>query len=217
MTTTSKRKIAILGAGSVGGALGKGWAKAGHEVFFAVRGGSAESDARLAALVEETGGRKGTAAEMAALADVVVLAVPWGATEEAIRSAGDLSGKVVLDATNPLLPNLSGVDVPPAGSGGQQVAAWAPGARVVKVFNTTGANNMENPAYGEGAATMLYAGDDGDAKSVAHQLAADLGFEPQDAGPLAASALLESLALLWITLAYPRGLGREIAFRLMRR
>ncbi|HEV7667449.1 MAG TPA: NAD(P)-binding domain-containing protein [Thermoanaerobaculia bacterium] len=215
--TTDKQKIAIFGAGSVGSALGKGWAKAGHSLFFVVLGGSDKSEARLSALVEETGARSGTAAEAVAFADVVVLAVPWEATEAALLSAGDLSGKIVLDATNPLKPNLVGLIVPPAGSGGQQVAAWAPGARVVKIFNSTGANNMENPAYGEGATVMLYAGDDAAAKKVAHGLAADLGFDSVDAGPLATSALLESLALLWITLAYPQGLGREFAFRLMNR
>ncbi len=217
MTGTSKSKIAVFGTGSVGGALGRGWAKAGHELFFVSRGGSEKSKDRFAALISETGGRSGSAAEAAAFADVVVLAVPWDATEAALRSAGDLSGKIVLDATNPLLPNLTGLDVPSAGSGGQQVAAWVPGAKVVKIFNSTGANNMEKPAYPDGAATMLYAGDDAEAKSVAHALAADLGFEPQDFGPLSASSLLEAQALLWITLAYPRGLGREFAFRLMRR
>ncbi len=215
--TTQPQKIAIFGGGSVGSALGKSWAGAGHSVFFVVRGGSAESESRLSALIEETGAHSGTATEAVAFADVVVLALPWEATESALAGAGDLSGKVVLDATNPLKPNLAGLIVPPAGSGGQQVAAWAPGARVVKIFNSTGSNNMANPVYSEGAATMLYAGDDAEAKKVAHALAADLGFDPVDAGPLANSALLEAAALLWITLAYPQGLGREFALRLMKR
>ncbi len=169
------------------------------------------------ALVAETGAQSGSASQGVAIADVVVLALPWEATEAALSGAGDLSGKIVLDATNPLLPNFAGLIVPPAGSGGQQVAAWAPGAQVVKIFNSTGANNMSNPAYGEGAAAMLYAGDDAAAKRVAHGLATDLGFDAVDAGPLAASARLESLALLWITLAYAQGLGREFAFRLVKR
>lgn len=210
------QKIAIFGAGSVGGALGGGWAKAGHSLFYVVRGGSDKSEARLSALLEQTGAQAGSAAEAVAFADVVVLALPWEATE-ATLSGLDLSGKIVLDATNPLQPNLAGLIVPPAGSGGQQVAAWAPGARVVKIFNSTGANNMTNPAYADGAAVMLYAGDDAEAKKVAHTLATDLGFEAQDAGPLAASARLESLALLWISLAYAQGLGRDFAFRLMKR
>jgi predicted dinucleotide-binding enzyme len=213
---TAKQKIAIFGAGSVGSALGKGFAKAGHSLFFVVRGGSEESKARLSALVEETDAQSGTAAEAVAFADVVVLALPWEAAEATLTSV-DLTGKIVLDAINPLQPNLAGLIVPPAGSAGQQVAVWAPGARVVKIFNSTGAGNMVNPVYGEGAAVMLYAGDDAGAKKVAHDLAVDLGFEAQEVGPLAASAWLESVAMVWITLAYARGLGRDFAFRLMRR
>ncbi|HXU32513.1 MAG TPA: NADPH-dependent F420 reductase [Thermoanaerobaculia bacterium] len=214
--TTNKQKIAIFGAGSVGSALGKGFAKVGHSLFFVVRGGSEESAARLEALVDETGAQSGTAAEAVAFADIVVLALPWEAAEETLASV-DLTGKIVLDAINPLQPNLAGLIVPPAGSAGQQVAAWAPGARVVKIFNSTGAANMANPVYPEGAAVMLYAGDDAEAKEVARGLAEDLGFETQDAGPLAASVQLESAAMLWISLAFVQGLGRGFAFRLMKR
>ena len=102
-------------------------------------------------------------------------------------------------------------------SAAEQVAGWAGGARVVKIFNTTGSNNMENPDYGGQAATMFYAGDDEAAKQAARQLAGDIGFDPIDAGPLANTRLLEPLAMLWIYLAYPGGQGREIAFRLLRR
>jgi predicted dinucleotide-binding enzyme len=87
---------------------------------------------------------------------------------------------------------------------------------VVKIFNTTGYNNMANPVYPDGAATMFYCGDDAGAKATAHRLAADLGFDPVDAGPLRQARLLEPLALLWISLAV-HGAGRDIAFRLMRR
>jgi hypothetical protein len=88
--------------------------------------------------------------------------------------------------------------------------------RVVKVFNTTGANNMANPRYGDGGATMFYAGDDAGAKQIASTLAAALGFEPVDAGPLVRARELEHLAMLWISLAFG-GMGREIAFRLVKR
>lgn len=87
----------------------------------------------------------------------------------------------------------------------------------MKVFNTTGFNNMANPAYPGGAAMMLYCGDDPGAKAVAKQLAADLGFEPVDFGPLANAGYSENLAMCWIWLAYPGKQGREIAFRLVRR
>jgi 8-hydroxy-5-deazaflavin:NADPH oxidoreductase len=87
----------------------------------------------------------------------------------------------------------------------------------VKIFNSTGAGNMADPHYGGDRATMLYCGDDAEAKKVAAQLAADLGFEPVDAGALSAAYLLEHAAMLWIHLAYGAGLGRNIAFKLMKR
>ena len=91
------------------------------------------------------------------------------------------------------------------------------GARVVKIFNTTGFSNMENPEYGEGRSMMLYCGDDAQAKEVAAQLATELGFEPYDVGPLTEARLLEPFALVWIHLAVLQGMGSGFAFRLMRR
>jgi predicted dinucleotide-binding enzyme len=96
------------------------------------------------------------------------------------------------------------------------VAQWAPGAKVVKIFNTVGYNVMANPSFPAGPATLFYAGDDPAAKKVAHDLAAQIGFDPADAGPLSKSRVLEYFAILWIGLAYG-GYGREIAFQLMRR
>ena len=207
-------RIGIIGAGSVGGALGRGWARAGHEVTFGVRH---PADPKLKQLLEETGAKAVSPAEAAADAGVVALATPWEGTEEAVRGLEDLSGRILFDATNPLAPNLSGLTHGFDTSAAEQVASWAPGARVVKIFNTTGANNMENPDFHGVAATMFYCGDDKDAKSTAHQLAADLGFDPVDAGSLEQARLLEPLALLWIRLAYLQGMGRDIAFKLMKR
>jgi len=207
-------RIGIIGAGSVGGALGQGWGRAGHEVMFGVR------DAvhpKVAKLVEQTGTKAGTVAEAAAFGEVVAFATPWEATEDAVRSAGDLRGKIVLDCTNPLAPQLAGLTLGHTTSAGEQVAAWASGARVVKIFNTTGANNMANPDFHGTAATMFYCGDDADAKTVASRLATELGFDPVDAGKLEQARLLEPLALLWIRLAYVQQMGREIAFKLLRR
>ena len=150
-------------------------------------------------------------------AQVVVLAVPWNAVADALRSAGDLTGKLILDATNPLLPDLSGLDTEPGTSGGEKVAAIVGEIPVVKIFNTTGFPNMTNPDYKGERATMFYCGDDANAKSIAARLASDLGFDPVDAGPLTRSRMLESLALLWITLAVGQKMGPNIAFRLMRR
>jgi len=209
-------KLAILGAGNVGGTLGKGWAKKGHTVVFGVRDAA---DAKVTALLKDSGpnARAATVREAAAFAEVVALTVPWNAAQDALRSAGNLSGKVLLDCTNPLKPDLSGLALGLDTSAGEQVAGWAPEARVVKIFNTTGFGNMANPRYQEGAAIMMYCGDDKDAKKFAAALAADLGFDPLDAGPLTMARLLEPYAMLWISLALKQGLGGNFAFRLMRR
>ena len=209
-------KIGVIGAGNVGGALGKGWAKKGHQVILGVRN---PSDPEVGALLKQAGGsaRAGSVAEAAQFGEVVVFATPWPATQDAVRNAGNLSGKVVFDCTNPLKEDMSGLEVGHTTSAAEQVASWAKGARVVKIFNTTGSNNMENSRYPQGPITMFYCGDDAAAKSAAAQLAGDLGFEPIDAGGLTMARLLEPLALLWISLAFQQKMGREIAFKLLRR
>jgi hypothetical protein len=209
-------RIGIIGSGMVGGTLGRCWAQRGHEVMFGVRDAA---NPKVGALLAEIGpnAKAGTVAEAAAYGEVIVLATPWRATQDALRSAGDLTGKVLFDCTNPLKADLSGLEVGHTTSGGEQVAAWAPGARVVKIFNTTGFNNMADPKYGTEAATMFYVGDDAEAKAIAAQLASEIGFDPVDAGPLVNARLLEPLAMLWIHLAFVQKQGRQIAFKLLRR
>src|SRR5205823_13304612 len=99
-------KIAIIGAGNVGGTLGKGWAKKGHDIFFGVRH---PQDDKIRQLVQSIGpkAQAGTVAQAVAFGEVVVLATPWQGTEAAVKQAGDLSGKVVIDCTNPLKPDFS--------------------------------------------------------------------------------------------------------------
>jgi 8-hydroxy-5-deazaflavin:NADPH oxidoreductase len=209
-------QIGIIGAGSVGGTLGTAWARRGHKVRFGVRH---PDSAEMTALLKKIGpaAAAGNVVQAVSFSEVVVLATPWPATFEAIQSAGDLREKVLLDCTNPLKPQLAGLEVGTTSSGGEMVAECAAGARVVKIFNTTGFGNMANPNYPLGPVTMLYCGDDDGAKVVAAQLASDIGFEPIDAGPLSQARLLEPLAMLWIWLAVFGGLGTDFAFRLMRR
>ena len=208
--------IGIIGAGNVGGALGRGWAKAGHHIKFGVRDAGKPD---VVALLEETGpnASAGTGAEAAGFGEVVVLTTPWPATEAAIHSAGNLAGKIVIDCTNPLKPDLSGLVVGHDTSAAEQVAQWARGARVVKCFNTTGADNMANPQCGNDRVVMFLAGDDAAARAIVQRLGEDLGFEMVDAGNLQVARLLEPVAMLWIHLAYKGGFGRDFAFKLVRR
>lgn len=209
-------KIAILGAGNVGGALGKGWAEKGHSIHFGV---PQPQDDRVRALLESIGKNAlaGSVHDAAEKAEIVVLATPWSATQDAILAAGRLAGKIVVDCTNPLEPDLSGLTIGHSSSAAEEVAKWAAGARVVKAFNTTGAGNMANTHYGDKEVTMCVAGDDAAAKSAVMTLAQDLGFEAVDAGPLKIARLLEPFAMLWIYLAVKQGLGPNIAFKLLRR
>jgi len=209
-------KIGIVGCGNVGGTLGKAWSKIGHVVLFGFRNASDPKALSLLAQSAPTAMAK-TVAEAVAQSEVIVLATPWEATEAALINAGDLSGKVLIDATNPLLPGLTGLSIGTSESAGEKVAKWAKGARVVKAFNTVGFNIMADPHFPDGPAALPYCGDDPRAKQIVAKLSAELGFQPIDAGPLSQSRLLEPFALLWITLALKQGFGREIGFKFMQR
>lgn len=207
-------KIGILGAGSVGATLGKAWVKCGHEVVFGVRDVTAP---KVHTLLAETGAiaRAGTVPEVVDT-EVIALALPWEVVPEVLKQIGDFKG-ILLDCTNPLVENQLNASLNLEMSGGEQVAAWLPTARVVKIFNTSGWESMENPQYGAEAATMFYAGDDVEAKQTAAQLASEIGFAPVDVGALSASKSLETLAGFWGQLAFAQGMGRNIAWRLLKR
>jgi len=212
-------KLAIIGAGNVGGALGEAWAqKADHEIFFGVRDPKAEkTQALLRALGSKA--RAGTAAEAAVSADMIVLATPWPSTEAAIRSMGNITGKIILDSTNPLTRGPDGIalEIGHAISGGEKVQGWAAGASVYKTLNTTGFGNMASPVFNGVKSLMFVAGDDAANKPKVIGLVGELGFDVVDAGPLRNARLLEAHALLWIDLSLARGLGRDWAFARVKR
>lgn len=205
-------KIAMIGTGRVGTVLGTRWAEAGHEVYF---GSRRSDDEDVQALNRLDRVEVCTPSEAAAKADAIVLAVPWGATEAVIRDLGDVSGKVVIDCTNPLGPNFT-MDLS-GPSGGEQVASWAKGASVVKAFNTTGSGNMEHPVIQGQALAMLVCGDDRDANKLVLELASQLGFDAIDAGPLSKAKYLEALAYVWISQAFAQQWGPDFGFAVLRR
>ncbi len=206
--------IAIIGAGNVGRALGHGWSMVGHTVTFGVRQPQAQKHDELRQTPGVGVEAVGTAAQGA---EVVVLATPWEATEQAIKAAGSMAGKIVVDCTNPLKPGLAGLTHGHEDSGGEQVARWAPGARVVKAFNTVGSNIMQAPELEGRKAVMFICGDDDEARTRVVELSDALGFDTVDAGSLASARMLEPLALLWISAAYKFGFGRDFAFSIVRR
>ncbi len=208
-------KIAVIGAGSVGGTLGRRWAELGHAVCFGVRN---PSDPDVKAMVDGIKGQASLASvrDAAQGAEVVVLATPYAANGAAIAAAGDLAGKILIDVTNPLTANLS-LAVGFTTSGAEELAKLARGARVCKALNQIGFEGMANPAYPAGKAVMFVAGDDAAGKSVVLDLVGQLGFEAIDVGELAIARLLEPYAMLWIHLMARRKMGRDFAFGLLRR
>ena len=197
--------IGIIGAGQVGASMAKALKKINHSVMLSSR--TPDSD-KMQALRDETGAQVGTVAETVAFGDVVIMALGWNAVPEAVQEGGDWSGKILLDLTN----RFGGT-----GESAAQDLARLTGARVVKAFNTLGAEHYQNPVFDSEAASMLVAGDDVEAKQTAMTLARELGFEPVDAGGIAAAIHLEHMAALWVHLAMRAGLGREFAFRIVKR
>ncbi len=179
-------KIAIIGSGKVGSALGTSWANAGHDIVFGSR--EPKSD-KVQDLVKSIGEKAcaDTIANAAAWGEVVVLAVPWPAAQEVLsQTDGGLEGKLLIDCTNALGPNLQLVFANTT-SAGEQVAQWAKSAQVIKAFNITGFDVMANPYFEGQKASMFYCGDDVEAKATAARLISDIGFEPVDSGPLSVS------------------------------
>jgi 8-hydroxy-5-deazaflavin:NADPH oxidoreductase len=207
--------IAILGGGHVGGALGKSWAGRGHAIHFGLRNPADPKYRQLAA----GGGLHitlATVAEASKAAEIVVVATPWPAAKQALADASPLAGKIIIDCTNPLKSDLSGLEVGHTTSAAEQIAGWAQGGQVVKTFNHTGAGNMANPGRYPLRPVMFVCGDDAHAKKTVLDLVQDIGFDAIDAGPLTMARELEPLAMLWISLALKQKLGPNIAFALMR-
>lgn len=202
-------KIAIIGTGGIGSGLASVLAKSTHEVTVADRKGGAEAAENLAAR-----GVSVLAAEVriaVEAADVVILAVPYGAAA-GLREVADFAGKIVVDVTNPVKADFSGLEVGYSTSAAEEIAKALPGAKVVKAFNTVFAQVYDQGlSFGGTAAQTFVAGDDGDAKATVIALAKDAGFDARDAGPLSNARYIEPLAYLNIQFGYMLGQGTQIA------
>ncbi len=212
-------KVAILGTGDVGKALGRGFLSRGHEVRMGSRDAKNE---KALAWAKESGAKAsaGTFADAARFGELVVLATLWTGTDNAVRLAGpeNLAGKVVMDATNPLdfstgAPRLavSGND-----SAGERVQKWAPKAHVVKVYNTVANAFMIDPKFEGGPPDMFLAGNDAGAKKKVEEIVRGFGWNPIDLGGIEQSRLLEPLAMVYITHALRTG-NWSIAWKLLKR
>lgn len=203
--------IAIIGAGNVGTSLGRAFAGLGHTVTYGVRDPDSPKARSLSA-----GASTAHPAAAAGAADLVVLAVPGKAAIEAAGTLGDLSGKILLDTTNPVGPNLLPPPSPDGCSQAERIAEATPGARVVKGFHTLAAEHMGDGHLGGQRMALFLCGDEAEAKGTVAGLAEALGFEAVDVGGLDRARLTEPLALVWITLAARQGRGRDFGFALVR-
>ncbi len=205
-------KIAIIGTGNVGSALGGSFVRAGHEVTFAAR-----DEAKTRQVASEVGARAVVSPSAAVEgADAIVLAVPYSeALELASELSGPATGKILIDATNPLKPDYSGLATEGGPSGAERIAAVASKSHVVKAFNTLFASLQANPSLHGQAADALIAGDDAHAKAKVAELAGSIGLRAIDAGPLAAARELETLAWLNIALQLRTGGNWSSSFVLL--
>ncbi len=210
-------KIGFLGLGQVGGTLARKLGAKGHSVFLAAREPKSQ---QLFDLSQEIGANAQVELIQTAIekSDVIVLATPWSAVDSIIESCSDqLKGKVLIDCTNPLMPDLSGLLALSEQSAGEYIQKSLPATKVVKAFNTVGFNIMANPILEGRKVAMYFCGNDEEARFLTQQLITDIGFQPVDAGDISASRLLEPFALLWIKTAYKFGVGRGFAFSLVKK
>jgi 8-hydroxy-5-deazaflavin:NADPH oxidoreductase len=205
-------RLGIIGAGSLGGALGECYARRGHAIMFG--GGTSAQDAAL-----RLGARVGSVGEAAGFGDVVILAVPFAAIDAALSDAGSaLRGRVLWSCVNALKPDYTGLAVGFDNSAAEEVARRAPRARVVAAVppfaNAIAKGRLSYDRDLE--PTVFICGDDPAAKQVVHGLVRELGAHPVDAGGLQAARLVEPAMMLAVSIAYA-GVPRDVGLRLLER
>ncbi|MGB9690571.1 MAG: NADPH-dependent F420 reductase [Candidatus Sumerlaeaceae bacterium] len=209
-------KIGIIGAGRMGSALARLWAKAGHEITLS----DVMPRDQLEALAHEIG--HGTCAasarEATVQADVILLAVPWISVHDAIAACGSLEGKILLDVVNPVKADFSDLEFGYSTSASEEIAKLAPGARVCKALNTIPSPVFHLPECKIAGMKVsgFYCGDDDEAKRTVANLVADAGFDPVDCGPLSSARYLEAVGMLLIRIVVALKASPELALTLVR-
>lgn len=201
--------IAIIGTGNVGGALASNWSKKGHNINLGVQDVNRFKGLEL---LKNNNTKVFTIKEAVENSEVILIATPPTAIFEILEQMGDVSNKIIIDASNAVMKS------PEPYKTVYHALADKTKAEIVKCFNSTGFENMLNPNYNGEAIDMFMAGESEIAKSVAKQLALDCGFGSCiDFGKSDKVELLEKFALSWINLAIMQGHGRNLAFKVIRR
>jgi NADPH-dependent F420 reductase len=219
MALKTKQKVlrlAVIGSGNIGKSIGSWAAAAGYEVVFTARN---PEHAKAAATEAGKESLSGSGKEAVQGADLVLLAIPYTAVKDFIAETGSqLNNKVLIDATNPLNSDYSGLSVGLTTSAAEEIQKLAPGALVVKAFNTVFADvfRAQNPVIRGNIVSVFIAGDDAEAKNKVSELVKKMGFDAVDTGPLKSARNLEPLALLNIGLGYGQGYGTMVGFSFLR-
>lgn len=199
-------KIALIGAGNMGASLARLVATAGHSLAITSR--TADKGRELARATGATFKESDVARDV----EVVIVATGYADAAASLRAAGNLDGKIVVDITNPLTPDYSGLTLGFETSAAEELQKAFPKARVVKAFNTVFAQVLAaGPRLDGETVTVFVAGDDAQARDTVKELVSGLGFAAVDTGPLKNARYLEPLAGLNIYLGYGAGRGTAIA------
>jgi 8-hydroxy-5-deazaflavin:NADPH oxidoreductase len=212
-------RIGILGSGLMGGKLGTIFARAGHDVVFSY----SHSQRKLNRLAREARGHAwaGTPRAAALDADALLVAVHWSRVNDVLKQVGDLAGNVIISCSLPMNANDTALAVAHNSSGAEMLARKVRNADVVSAFSTVPSEVLFEVFDAKKRPTrrrpsLMYCGDDRDAKAVAATLIRDVGFDPVDAGRLRVARYLEPFALAMAQLAYEGDEGPEIAYRIER-
>lgn len=208
-------KLSIVGTGQMARGIGRLADLAGVEVLFA-----GQEISKAKALASEIGrnAKAGSFADAVAFSELIVLAIPFSSAANAIASLGDLHGKIIVDITNPLAADYMSLTIGHTTSAAEEIAKLAPRSSVVKAFNTVFASLMQSAHTSVNGQPLnsFVASDDENAKLKVIELATALGFDAIDAGALSNARYLEPMTEFLIQLAYGKGLGTNISFKLLK-
>ena len=203
-------KIVVLGAGNIGGTLGRKWVAAGHQVVFGVNNPNGEKARKLRSELGDRAVIHTTAEALATHPDVVVLAIPGPSMNGTIEQyAQQLDGKIIIDTANKMGSNTH--------NSFAALQQHAPHSPIYRAFNSLGWENFANPLFDGTPADLFFCGTDGEPRTTVEQLIADIGLRPVYLGGVEQVSVVDSLLNLWFALAIGQGKGRQLAFKTLNR